>query len=131
MSSSLLQSVAQKYFDAVHSSDLDALAGVFTQDAALRFPTLDPVVGRENIRAFYANVFAFYTKRHDEVTCWMSNGKDSVAAEIHFDGTTNTGQTAVFDAVDIFTIEDGSISELRIYYDSFRVMKMLGTLPSN
>ena len=66
----------------------------------------------------------------DEITCWMSNGSDTVAAEIHFDGTTNTGQKAEFEAVDIFHVKDGLIRELRIYYDSYKVMSMLGTLPS-
>ena len=127
----LPESTARTYFDAVHNSDLDLLASVFAPNAALRFPTLDPVVGRDNIRAFYANVFAFYVRRHDEVTCWMTSGSDTVSAEIHFEGTTSEGKTAVFDAVDVFTVNGGLIQELRIYYDSYKVMKMLGTLPTN
>ena len=120
---------ARAYFDAVHAGDADRLATVFSEDAVLRFPTLDPIQGRAAIRAFYANVFVFYTHRADRITRWF-HGEDAVAAEIHFEGHTNTGKDVVFDAVDVFTVAGGLITGLEIFYDSARVLQMLGTLPS-
>jgi ketosteroid isomerase-like protein len=120
---------ARAYFDAIHAGDVDRLADVFSEDAVLRFPTLDQIAGREAIRGFYSNVFTFYTRRDDSVTRWF-HGEDSVAAEIHFEGHTNTGKDVVFDAVDVFTVSGGKITRLEIFYDSARVLQMLGTLPS-
>lgn len=123
------EGAARAYFDAVHAGDTGRLASLFTDDAVLRFPTLDPIAGREAIRAFYANVFTFYARRSDRVTRWF-HAENAVAAEIHFEGRTSGGKDVVFDAVDLFTVSGGKITRIEIYYDSARVMQMLGTLPS-
>ncbi len=52
-----------------------------------------------------------------------------MAAEIHFEGRTATGHTVAFDAVDVFTIENGVIQDLHIFYDSAKVQQMVGELP--
>ncbi len=123
------EGAARAYFDAVHAGDAEGVAALFTDDAVLRFPMLDPIVGREAIRAFYANVFNFYTRRSDQVTRWF-HGESAAAAEIHFEGRTSSGKDVVFDAVDLFTALNGKITRLEIFYDSARVLQMLGTLPS-
>lgn len=123
------EGLARAYFDAVHAGDSARLAALFAEDAVLRFPTLDPIVGREAIRTFYANVFTFYAKRSDQVTRWF-HADDAVAAEIHFEGLTGDGKNVVFDAVDLFTVSGGKIARIEIYYDSASVLRMLGTLPN-
>lgn len=124
------EEAVQAYFEAVHAGRADQLAEVFTESAALYFPMQEPVRGRGAIRAFYEGVFAFYTRRSDSVSRWFFSEDGSVAAEIHFEGRTSDGKDVVFDAVDVFSVEDGKISRLQIFYDSARVLKMLGSLPN-
>jgi predicted SnoaL-like aldol condensation-catalyzing enzyme len=128
-SRSSAETAAQVYFDAVHAGSTEDLAKAFAQDAEIHFPMREPVVGRANIVAFYADVFKFYVKRHDHITRWFYSADGTVAAQIHFDGTTNTGRDVVFDAIDVFTAKDGLIQHLWIVYDSAKVLQMLGALP--
>jgi ketosteroid isomerase-like protein len=127
--SSPADAAAKAYFDAVHAGSTEALAQAFAEDAEIQFPMREPVMGRANIAAFYADVFKFYVKRHDEITRWFHSVDGTVAAQIHFDGTTNTGREVVFDAIDVFTTKNGLIQRLWIVYDSAKVLQMLGALP--
>ncbi|MBI3948832.1 MAG: nuclear transport factor 2 family protein [Acidobacteria bacterium] len=124
------ETIVRAYFDAIHDGRLDDLAALFAENASLHFPLTEPIVGREAIRQFYAGVFAFYTKRSDHTSRYFLSEDGGVAAEIHFEGTTSTGQDVVFDAVDVFDIGEGQIQKLQIFYDSARVLKMLGSLPN-
>ena len=121
--------IAKRYFSAVNETRLDDLAQVFAPEGVLHFPVLEPLRGRDAIRSFYAGVLEFYPKRYDDVTQWFTSESGNVAAYIHFEGQTQTGRDVVFDAVDVFTIRDGMIQQLQIFYDSIKVQQMVGTLP--
>lgn len=121
--------VAKSYFAAVNETRLDDLAGVFAENGVLSFPMLPPIEGRKAIRDFYAGVLQFYPKRYDDVTRWFVSEAGDVAAEIHFEGRTSTGRDVIFDAVDVFTIKNNLIQKLNIFYDSAKVLQMVGTLP--
>jgi ketosteroid isomerase-like protein len=121
--------IAKRYFTAVNESRLDDLAAVFAEGAILSFPMLPHVGGRKAIREFYAGVLTFYPERRDDVTRWFVSEGGDVAAEISFVGRTSTGRDVAFDAVDVFTIRNGVIQKLTIYYDSAKVIQMLGELP--
>jgi len=121
--------IAKRYFSAVNETRLDDLARVFATDGVLHFPVLAPLHGREAIRNFYAGVLEFYPRRYDDVTQWFISEQGNVAAYIHFEGQTQTGNDVVFDAVDVFTLRDGMIQQLQIFYDSIKVQQMVGTLP--
>lgn len=71
----------------------------------------------------------FYPKRRDEVTRYFISEDGDVAAEIHFEGKTVNDRSVVFDAVDLFTVAHGLIQELKIFYDSAKVIQMVGELP--
>ncbi len=117
------------YFAAINETHLDDLAAVFTEDALLSFPMLEPIVGRAAIRAFYEGVLQFYPERFDRVTRWLTSAEGDVAAEIYFRGRTLTGRPVEFEAVDLFRMSGGQIREIKIFYDSARVMQMIGDLP--
>lgn len=121
--------VAKAYFAAVNQKQMDDLAAVFAEDGVLTFPMLSPIKGRNAIREFYTGVLQFYPKAFDGVTRWFVSEAGDVAAEIHFEGRTATGRDVVFDAVDLFTIKDGLIQDLHIFYDSAKVQQMIGELP--
>lgn len=121
--------VARAYFAAINETRLEDLAKLFTEDARLSFPQLDPIQGRKAIRDFYQNVLQFYPERKDVVTRYFINDFGDVAAEIHFQGKTATGRSVIFEAVDLFRVHEGQISELKIFYDSAKVTEMIGELP--
>jgi ketosteroid isomerase-like protein len=123
------EKVVRAYFAAVNETRLDDLTSLFAKGASLHFPLSEPIIGREAIGQFYANVLQFYPERFDEVRRLFFSPKGDVAAEIHFEGKTATGREVVFEAVDLFTIREGLIQKLQIFYDSARVMEMIGTLP--
>jgi ketosteroid isomerase-like protein len=126
---SAAEAAARAYFEAIHAGSTEAIAKAFAEDAEVHFPAREPVIGRANVAAFYGDVFKFYVKRQDEITRWFHSADGSVAAQIHFEGTTNTGRDVVFDAMDVFTEEGGLIKRLWIVYDSAKVLQMLGGLP--
>lgn len=121
--------LVQAYFEAINNTQLDELAQLFADDAELHFPMMDPIVGRAAIRQFYEGVLQFYPKRFDDARRFFFSEGGDVAVEIHFEGTTMEGKEVVFDAVDLFTIRGGQIRKLQIFYDSAKVMQMIGTLP--
>lgn len=121
--------IAKRYFSAINETRIDDLGEVFGENAVLTFPMLPPIRGRRAIQDFYSGVLQFYPRRYDNVTHWFISEDGGVAAEIHFEGETATGRSVIFDAVDLFRIQDGKISELRIFYDSAKVMQMVGELP--
>lgn len=121
--------VAKAYFAAVNAAHLDDLAAVFAEGAVLQFPLWSPIRGRTAIRDFYAGVLGSYTEHHDVVTRWYSSPCGSVAAEIHYEGKTVAGHSVVFDAIDLFHIRKGKIEDLRIFFDSAKVLQMVGEEP--
>ncbi len=121
--------VARAYFAAINETRLEDLAKLFTEDARLSFPQLDPIQGRKAIRDFYQNVLQFYPERKDVVTRYFISDSGDVAAEIYFQGKTATGRSVIFEAVDLFRVHEGQISELKIFYDSAKVTEMIGELP--
>ncbi len=121
--------VARAYFSAINETRLEDLAKLFTEDAQLSFPQLDPIQGRKAIRDFYQNVLQFYPERKDVVTRYFISDSGDVAAEIQFQGKTATGRSVIFEAVDLFRVHGGQIPELKIFYDSAKVTEMIGELP--
>ncbi len=118
--------VARAYFAAINQTRLGDLARLFAENARLDFPMCETIRGREAIRRFYEGVLARYSERRDEVTCYFTGRDGDVAARIHFEGKTLAGRTVIFDAVDLFRVRHGRIEELRIFYDSLRVLEMVG-----
>lgn len=123
------EEIVRAYFAAVNETRLEDLVTLFAPEASLHFPLSDPIVGREAIGRFYANVLQFYPERFDEVRRLFFSPEGDVAVEIHFEGKTATGRKVVFEAVDLFTIREGLIQKLQIFYDSARVLEMIGALP--
>lgn len=118
--------VAKAYFAAVNQTRLDDLAQLFAENARMEYPQVGVLNGRQAIRDFYAWVFRTYSERDDRVTRFFADGEGGVAAEIHFEGKTAQGAAVVFDAVDLFRVENGRIQELKIFFDAKKVLEMAG-----
>lgn len=118
--------VARAYFAAINQTRFADLEALFAEDATLDFPLYQTIRGREAIRKFYEGVLAWYPERYDQVTCFFTGREGGVAARIHFEGKSVANRPVVFDAVDLFRVRNGKIEELRIFYDSARVLEMIG-----
>ncbi len=123
------EDIVRAYFAAVNEGRLEELVALFAPEASLHFPLSNPIVGREAIGRFYETILQFYPERFDEVRRLFFSPEGDVAAEIHFAGTTRTGRRVVFEAVDLFTLRGGRIEKLQIFYDSARVLEMIGARP--
>jgi ketosteroid isomerase-like protein len=117
--------VVQRYFSSLNEDRLDRLGEVFAENATLRFPTYEPICGLTAIRSFYTAVLKYYPKHFDNPVKFFFSNDGTIAVEIHFEGETIKGQPMVFDAVDVFDVENGRVTNLRIRYDSAKVAQML------
>jgi ketosteroid isomerase-like protein len=117
--------VVQKYFASLNETRLDDLGSVFAEDATLCFPTYEAIRGRAAIQSFYTAVLEYYPKHFDNPVKFFFSDDGTIAVEIHFEGETIKGLPMVFDAVDVFEVENGRVKNLRIRYDSAKVAQML------
>lgn len=117
--------VVQRYFCSLNETRLDRLGDVFAEDATLHFPTYEPIRGLAAIRSFYTAVLKHYPKHFDNPVKFFFSEDGNIAVEIHFEGETIQGQPIVFDAVDVFEVENGRVKNLHIRYDSAKVAQML------
>lgn len=117
--------LVQRYFSSLNETRLDELGKVFAEDATLHFPTYEPIRGREAIQSFYTAVLKYYPKHFDNPVKFFFSEDGGIAVEIHFEGETIEGRPMVFDAVDVFQVENGKVKKLQIRYDSAKVAQML------
>ena len=114
--------VVRDYFAAVNDRRYEDLAALFHDDAVLRPVGSRPRTGRAEIAAYYPPLLAGFVRSHDELVAVHVAG-DVVTAEIAFSGTTVAGRPVAFEAVDVFRVNDGRITTLRILYDLLDVIR--------
>ena len=108
---------ATAYFESVASRDADAVAAVFAPDAVLVQPPIPGgampgrvIRGRDDIRAFFADLFATMSHVTPEHGPFLVDG-DRVAVEIEF----VLGEPPLMHTADFFTVRDGLIQRLVVY----------------
>jgi hypothetical protein len=109
--------VIGRYFECVNTEDWEEIGSLFTVDAVLLPAGTRPRTGRAEIGAFYPKVLAHLPVHRDEPTR-VSVAGSVITVEIHFTGETALGHAVVFDAVDVFDLEDGRIKRLSNWYDT-------------
>lgn len=112
------------YFDAINARDWDALARLFADDAELRPVGSRDRRGRDDVAAYYPPLLAGFADSHDEPVAFHVAG-EVVTVEIAFTGTTDDGVPVAFDAADIFELQDGAITRLRLLYDTRDVARQI------
>ena len=116
--------VVESYFAAVNAADFDTLRRVLHPDIELTACMSRPRQGLESVVAFFEAVFGRYPEHSDIPTRLICDG-DSVVAEIHFEGRSDTGVEIVFEAVDVFDVTDGRIRRLNQWFDSADLQRQL------
>ena len=118
------RAVVERYFAAVNAGDFDTLRQVLHPDIELTACMSRPRQGLESVVAFFDAVFGRYPEHSDIPTRLICDG-NSVVAEIHFEGRSDTGAEIVFEAVDVFDVVDGRIRRLSQWFDSVDLRRQL------
>ena len=118
------RAVIERYFAAVNAGDFDTLREVLHPEIELTACMSRPRQGVESVVAFFDAVFGRYPEHSDIPTRLICDG-NSVAAEIHFEGRSDTGAEIVFEAVDVFDVVDGRIRRLSQWFDSADLQRQL------
>ena len=118
------RAVVERYFAAVNAGDFDTLRQVLHPDIELTACMSRPRQGVESVVAFFDAVFGRYPEHSDIPTRLICDG-NSVVAEIHFEGRSDTGAEIVFEAVDVFDVVDGRIRRLSQWFDSADLQRQL------
>jgi ketosteroid isomerase-like protein len=104
------------YFNAANADDWDGLRQVFTDDAEVSLMGARTRKGVDDVMALYQRLFTPWSSHDDTPTRTLVDG-DTATVEVHFTGTTATGKTLEFDAVDVIDIDGGKIRRLTNWYD--------------
>ncbi len=107
-------------FQAVDSSDAEALTGLMTEDAVFRFSNIPEVKGRENIREFLEGFFdSIRGTSHDEIEVYdvpggyVMNGR---VTYIRHDGSTYPCWFS-----NTFKMKNGKIRDYLIFVDNSKL----------
>jgi ketosteroid isomerase-like protein len=114
----------QRYFECINGEDWDGLRAVFADDVELRPVGVPPRHGVEAAVDYYATLLVGFPEHDDQPQRFLVSG-DSVTVEIHYVGRTAAGAEVVFDAVDVFDVEDGRIKRVSIWYDTHGVRRQV------
>lgn len=107
-----IMTVAETYIDVVNRADLDSLTGMLAPDAVLKHPT-GIYSGIDEISRFYTTV-VFAGKAVTEIErVFVIDGSEIL--QLRASSPLGEPGNYVY-AVDVFTLRDGLIAELAIYY---------------
>lgn len=108
--------VVTEYFDALNAEDWARLEPLWHPGADLTAPGSRPRQGREDIMAYFRPLFEPWASHRDEPTrCLVS--ESVVMVEVAFTGVSRSGKTLSFNAVDVFDLDDDTITRLTTWYD--------------
>jgi steroid delta-isomerase-like uncharacterized protein len=133
-----LENHARSYFEAVAQRDVDAMLEHWSDDGVIDLVPLGILRGREEIRAFFTELFTAFpdfettvsrvAASQDEVAVeWRSHGHFSGGP---FQGVEPTGRPVDVRGVDVIAIADGKNVSNTAYYDGMAFARGVGLLPA-
>ena len=135
--------VMDRVTDAILRGDLEALKGLYAQDAVAETPDQGTITGRDQIAAYLAE---FGTAFPDAswVERYKHEGGDTAIDEGVFVGTNTgtmtgangetipaTGRRVRARECDIVTVENGVVTSHRLYFDVQDIPTQLGLAPAS
>jgi steroid delta-isomerase-like uncharacterized protein len=132
-----LENHARSYFDALAGRDVDGMAEHWKEDGVLDLVPLGILRGREEISAFFREMFAAFPDLETTVTR-LAAGQNEVAVEWRmrarfsggpFQGVEPTGRPIELRGVDLIEIADGKNATDTAYYDGMAFARGAGLLP--
>ena len=111
-----MRAAMQAYIDGFERADLDALVGLYAEDATVEDPVgSPPKVGRAEIEAFYAGALQTGAKLTLSAPIRASHGNSAAMA---FEVALNyEGHDIVISAIDVMTFNDeGKYTSMKAYW---------------
>lgn len=134
-----LLELVDTHYRGLESADIDLAVKPFATDVTLSFPD-GPMAGVEALRAVVTTfVTAFPGMRLDRRHTWVDG--ETAVVELVFNGTQSgplitpagevppSGKSVTFSLVDVFTAQDGQVTEHRVYWDNVSFLSQLGLMP--
>ena len=115
-----------RYFHGVNNEDWDDFRGIWHDDAVVEVVGGIRVQGWDAILPYYVGALQNFPVHYDDPYRVHVAG-DTVTVEIAFTGETVDGVPTTFEAVDVFTLEDGLVRRLTTWYDLDRVLSFTRT----
>ena len=115
-----------RYFHGVNNEDWDDFRGIWHDDAVVEVVGGIRVQGWDGILPYYVGALQNFPVHYDDPYRVHVAG-DTVTVEIAFAGETVDGVPTTFEAVDVFTLEDGLVRRLTTWYDLDRVLSFTRT----
>jgi ketosteroid isomerase-like protein len=120
------QEVMRRYFDGVNNENWEDFRQIWHEDAVVDVTGGLHFEGIDEIAPYYPRVLKNFPVHYDDPYAVHVAG-DVVTVEIAFRGETLDGVAAEWEAVDVFTLEDGRIRKLTTWYDMGLVVGLLRT----
>ena len=136
-----LRAIVEEHYRYGNNHDLEADKHLFSPDVVTVFPGMEPMHSRDQ---FLAVEQAFFTALPDmqlRLTSIVESGNRAIAEGVLAGTHTGplatpggeippTGKSVEFSFADAFVIENGKVTEHRIYFDQLTLMRQLGLMPS-
>ena len=116
----------RRYFHGVNTEDWADFRGIWHDDAVVEVVGGIRVQGWNEILPYYTRALSGFPVHHDDPYAVHVAG-DTVTVEIAFTGETVEGVATSFEAVDVFTLDEGRVRKLTTWYDLDRVLGFLRT----
>ena len=125
-------------FEAIAARDLDAVSANHHPEVVEDFVVIGPIEGKDNVRAFFAELFTAAPDLEfivesvmgvDDTTAvgqWRMRGTFTGGP---FQGIEPTGRRLDIRGVDVMEFEDGLLRHNTIYYDGLAFTRQIGLLP--
>ena len=107
----------RRLVDAATARDWEALLAVCAPDVSLIHPLAAvPYKGQDSVRAFFVNSVALFADQYLHVDALLAEA-DVVALEGRITATEE-GEPTVTPCAFFFTLRDGLVHQIRMYYDT-------------
>lgn len=115
-----------RYYEAFNAGDAEGMLACLTEDVAHDINQGTRQEGKETFRQFLAHMDRCYSERLEDITIFASADGTRAAAEFTVHGTYKatdeglpvaSGQQYVLPAGAFFTLKDGLIARVTVYYN--------------
>jgi steroid delta-isomerase-like uncharacterized protein len=116
------KAIVTQYFDAFNKHDWQKMAGMYSDVAAFKDPSLGVGIVQQThaqIIQKYSELSKMFPDVKDEVSQMYPSGEKHIIVEFTSKGTAPDGSKFELPICTVFTIENGKITQDFTYYDNF------------
>jgi steroid Delta-isomerase len=118
------RTVVQRYFDLVNADEVAAMMALFAEEATIEPSSGGVRRGRDDIAAYYRITLAGFTEHHDEPRR-VHVAQTAIVVELAFAGVAVSGAPVIFEALDLFELEEDRIRRVSLWADTAAIARQL------